>query len=290
MNSCSRRCMRAALIPAPGALLGAARQMCRALCLAACLIGLGHWSAVAAQAASSAHSPARGMGADSMAWRSLSAGQRQALAPLANLWPELPASSREKWLKMCERFDRLSPQERERLQERMSQWAALPPSQRSDARLRFQQSRQLPPDERQQKWAAYQALPSSDREDLSRQARRRAKPVWLPDHATGPREAAQAYATKRKAAPTLAKSNVTPNTVTSSVLRPKAVSPSLVQAGAGATTNLVTRAPQPPMHQQVGLPKISASRDFVDPVTLLPRAGAQGAAMASLPAASASRP
>jgi len=34
----------------------------------------------------------------------------------------------------------------------------------------------------------------------------------------------------------------------------------------------------------VGLPKISASGDFVDPVTLLPRTGAQGAAMSPPPA------
>ena len=38
------------------------------------------------------------------------------------------------------------------------------------------------------------------------------------------------------------------------------------------------------MHQQVGMPKVNAAKGSVDPVTLLPRTGAQGAAMASLPA------
>jgi hypothetical protein len=52
----------------------------------------------------------------------------------------------------------------------------------------------------------------------------------------------------------------------------------VVQRGAGATTSLVSKPATPPLHQQSGLPKVSASPGFVDSATLLPRRGAQGAA------------
>jgi hypothetical protein len=54
-----------------------------------------------------------------------------------------------------------------------------------------------------------------------------------------------------------------------------------VQRGAGATTNLVSKPAAPPLHQQAGLPKVAATPGFVDPATLLPRRGAQGAAVRS---------
>jgi hypothetical protein len=52
-----------------------------------------------------------------------------------------------------------------------------------------------------------------------------------------------------------------------------------VQRGAGATTNLVSKPPAPPLHQQAGLPKVAATPGFVDNATLLPQRGAQGAAV-----------
>jgi hypothetical protein len=56
------------------------------------------------------------------------------------------------------------------------------------------------------------------------------------------------------------------------------VSPTVVQRGAGATTNLVSKPAAPPLHQQAGLPKVAATPGFVDRATLLPQRGAQGAA------------
>lgn len=225
-------------------------------------------------------------------WSQLTPSQRQSLAPLASQWSSLPASSRTKWIEVARRFDTLGPAERARLQDRMANWAALPADQRGEARLRYQQSRQLPPDQRQQKWQAYQALSSEEKQDLGRQAQRRHKPVILPDKVPGPREPAQAYATRRTNNPngSPAKSNVVPNTVTASPRQATVVAPATVKAGAGATTNLVTRQPAPPLHQQVGLPKVNAAQGAVDPVTLLPRTGAQGAAMAGIPASGARRP
>lgn len=242
-----------------------------------------HPSAQATTNAQSSVAPTTGAPSD---WSQLSASQRKALAPLASQWPSLAPSSRVKWVEVARRFNQLAPAEQARLQERMASWAALPSDQRGEARLRYQQSRQLPAGQRQEKWQAYQALSNEEKQDLGRQAQRRSKPVMLPDRVAGPREPAQAYGNKRatSASGSPAKSNTVPNAVTASPRLPTVVSPATVKAGSGATTNLVTRRPSPPMHQQVGMPKVNAAKGSVDPVTLLPRTGAQGAAMASLPA------
>lgn len=245
---------------------------------------LGHTPAVAASSAHAAPSGSAGAPSD---WSQLSPSQRKALAPLAAQWATLAPSSRVKWVEVARRFPQLSPAEQARIQERMASWAALPSDQRGEARLRYQQSRQLPADQRQQKWQAYQALSTEEKQDLGRQAQRRQKPVMLPDSVAGPREPAQAYGVRRvsnSGGASPAKSNTVPNAVTASPRQPTVVSPATVKAGSGATTNLVTRQPAPPLHQQVGLPKVNAAKGSVDPVTLLPRTGAQGAAMASLPA------
>ncbi len=262
-------------------------RMLGSLLALACLGLLGgltwHPSAQATTNAQSSAASPTGAPSD---WTQLSASQRKALAPLAPQWASLAPSSRVKWVEVARRFDQLSPTEQARVQERMSRWAALPSDQRGEARLRYQQSRQLPAGQRQEKWQAYQALSSEEKQDLGRQAQRRSKPVMLPDRVAGPREPAQAYGNKRavSASGSPAKSNTVPNAVTASPRQPTVVSPATVKAGSGATTNLVTRQPSPPMHQQVGMPKVNAARGSVDPVTLLPRTGAQGAAMASLPA------
>lgn len=242
-----------------------------------------HPSAQATTNAQSSVAPTTGAPSD---WSQLSASQRKALAPLASQWASLAPSSRVKWVEVARRFNQLAPAEQARLQERMASWAALPSDQRGEARLRYQQSRQLPAGQRQEKWQAYQALSNEEKQDLGRQAQRRSKPVMLPDRVAGPREPAQAYGNKRatSASGSPAKSNTVPNAVTASPRLPTVVSPATVKAGSGATTNLVTRQPSPPMHQQVGMPKVNAAKGSVDPVTLLPRTGAQGAAMASLPA------
>jgi hypothetical protein len=56
------------------------------------------------------------------------------------------------------------------------------------------------------------------------------------------------------------------------------VAPTVVQARPGASTNLVSKQPTPPLQLQTGLPKITATPGFVDSQTLLPRRGPQGAA------------
>ncbi|WP_052162776.1 DUF3106 domain-containing protein [Aquabacterium sp. NJ1] len=220
-------------------------------------------------------------------WHELTPAQKKVLMPLQRHWSSMDDTGRDKWINVADRFDKLSPAEQQRVQERMSQWAKLPPQERGEARLRFQQTRQLTADERQQKWAAYQALPVEDRRDLAHQAKRKAKPVFLADNMMGPREARQAYANKRNSAQVVSdkKSNVVPNALSATAPVQTVVRPTMVKAGAGATTSLVSQRPTPPLHQHTGLTKIAATKGFVDPVTMLPKKGAQSAAMASLPAA-----
>lgn len=222
-------------------------------------------------------------------WQELSAEQKQILQPLASHWPRMDETGRDKWVNVANRYKELAPAEKIRVQERMTQWAKLPAQERGEARLRFQQTRQLTSDQRQEKWAAYQALSAEDRQDLTRQAQRRAKPVLLADNMVGPREAKQAFAIKRNVntSGSEKKSNVVPNALTGTTATPTVVRPTMIKAGAGATTTLVNQRPAPPMHQHTGLTKITAGKAFVDPVTMLPKKGAQSAAMASLPSSAA---
>jgi len=255
--------------------------------LAICMLWVAHTPAKADDVVRKAHAHGAVVVSTSTQWQELTAEQKKALMPLEHHWASMDDSGRDKWINVANRFNKLSLTEQQRVQDRMTQWAKLPPQERGEARLRFQQTRQLTADERQQRWAAYQALPAEDRQDLARQAQRKAKPVFLADNMTGPREARQAFANKRNLAQAASgkKSNVVPNALTSTAPAPTVVSPTLIKAGSGATTSLVTQRPAPPSHQHTGQTKIAATKGFVDPVTLLPKKGAQSAAMASLPAA-----
>ena len=211
-------------------------------------------------------------GAEPPAWNALTPAQRQALAPLQRDWALIDPAGREKWLEMAARFPSLSAAERERLQERMQDWARMTPEQRSRARLQFQETRQLPSDEKRARWEAYQSLSEEERMSLIQRSRPPARSTAGTDG--GPR-------TRSPANGGTAKNNLV---VPRSPPRAQAVSPSLVTARPGATTTTVTTPVAPPLHHQPGVPKIAATPDFVDPTTLLPKRGPQGAAVSAAPA------
>ncbi|MDP2006744.1 MAG: DUF3106 domain-containing protein [Rubrivivax sp.] len=201
-------------------------------------------------------------------WASLTAAQRQVLAPLQREWVAIDPSQREKWLEVAAKFPKMPADERQRLQNRMSEWVRMSPTERATARQQFQEVKRLPTEERQERWQAYQALTPEERNKLAQQ---RAKPVTKqpagaasrstsePDPGTGKRNIVRAPA----AAPT------------------RVVSPTVVQARPGATTTTMSTRAAPPLHHQAGLPKIAATPGFVDPATLLPQRGPQGAAVRS---------
>jgi hypothetical protein len=195
-------------------------------------------------------------------WPALSVAQKQALAPLERDWASIDAQRRSKWLEVAARFPSLSAEERARLQERMAAWARLTPAERSRARLQFQATRQLPKDERQAQWEAYQALPPEQKQALAQKAKPGSRAVTPVAAAPVQGEAAKRNLVQATAAP-----------------QARAVSPTMQRAGPGATTRPITsKAPLPPAHHQAGLPKIAATPSFVDPATLLPKRGPQGAA------------
>lgn len=200
------------------------------------------------------------------AWNSLSASQRQVLAPLERDWTHLEAPRKAKWIEVANRFPSMPEAERQRVQERMAEWARMTPAERGRARLNFQEAKQLSPEERQQRWEAYQALPDERRRALAE----RAKPT-----AEAARKASAGAAPLAAAQP---KTSVVPPRAAASGPLVKPVAPTIVQAKPGATTTLMTRTPSPPAHQQPGQPKIAAKPDQVNRNTLLPQRGPQGIA------------
>lgn len=188
-------------------------------------------------------------------WSSLDPAQRRALAPLQGEWAAIDGPRQQKWLELADRFDRMSPAERSRVQQRMDDWVRLSPRERSEARRNYQGARELSPQERKARWEDYQALP----EDQRRKLRRRGD---------APAEASTPAADAGKA-------NTVPNPLHEG-RKPRPVAPATVQARPGVTTNSLAPAPAgPPL--QTGLPKVAATPEFVDPNTLLPQRGPQGA-------------
>lgn len=206
-------------------------------------------------------------------WASLSQAQRQALEPLQKDWSGIEASRKVKWLEVAARMPSMTPEERDRVRQRMVEWSRLSPAERGRARFNFQEARSMPPEDRQARWEAYQALSDEERRALAAQAKASARPPPTPPGQT------KAPEPKRNTVPEPAP--------VMQVAKP--VAPTVVQARPGATTTLVTRPSSPPAHQQPGLPKIAASEEDVDPVTLLPRRGPQ-AAKAAVAAAGAAAP
>ena len=225
-------------------------------------------------------------GGDKPLWRSLTPAQQAALQPLQGEWDQMDGVRKQKWLQLANRFAALKPEEQQRVQERMREWAKLTPEQRGAARLHFQEAKQLPAQDRQDRWNAYQALPPEKKRELAE----RASPGSA---ASAHRPPTAGDAAERRAArePAQAKSNIVPNPALSAP--PKPVAPTVVRAGPGATTTLMSKRPTPPSHQQTGLPKIAATPEFVNRSTLLPQKGPQAAgtrpASSGAPGSAASR-
>ncbi|MDL2337443.1 MAG: DUF3106 domain-containing protein [Pseudomonadota bacterium] len=212
-------------------------------------------------------------------WSALSAGQQAALKPLERDWHSIGSDHKQKWLEIAAQFPVMSGDERQRIQARMTEWATLTPQQRGTVRLQFKQAQQLSPSNRQARWEAYQALPEAEKKQLAS----RAEPA-APDGAAL-RRARSTEAADRSPSGVQAKSNVVAPLDAGRPVR--SVAPTLVQAPTGATTTLISKRPMPPVHEQAGLSKITASPNFVNPSTLLPQRGPQGAAVVSTGASAA---
>lgn len=256
----------------------AARRVCRGavVAIAGAVLTLAAspiWSQAPRPAASSPATVVRSEAG--VRWRELSPQHREALAPLEKEWPSIEAARKQKWITLAGRFPSLGVEERARITARMSDWARLTPAERGQARIRFEEARQVPAPDRNARWQAYQALPADARQQLAARAA----------SAAGSAPAAKINRPVRDAKE--AKVNIVPSAA--QVQPPKQVAPTLVQAGPGATTTLITRQPAPPSHQQTGMPKIATTPEFVNRSTLLPRRGPQAAAVTAPGASSVPR-
>jgi Protein of unknown function (DUF3106) len=207
-------------------------------------------------------------------WQDLQPTQRQILMPLEREWQGIDAERKQKWLAIAAKYPSMLPQEQARVQERMADWARLSPAQRGLARQQFQNAKRVAPQDRPAQWEAYQALPAEQKRQLANQALAPATGGAQRD----PRSAALGGA-DGKARPVQGKSNIVPNPALAG--QPTPITSAVVQAQPGATTTSIAKRATPPAHQQPGLPKIAASPGFVDKTTLLPKRGAQAAAIRS---------
>jgi len=207
-------------------------------------------------------------------WDELTPALRSALKPLERDWHTLEAPRKQKWIDIATRMPRMSPDEQQRVQTRMSQWAAMTPLQRTQARLQFKEAEQVAPRDRSAQWEVYQALSPDQKRQLADKGTRAADIKKGTPREGGPGGEPQQRAVAESPQQ---KTNIVPNP--QAAARPRAVAPAVVQASPGATTSLVSKQATPPAHQQAGLPKIAGSSNFIDPATLLPKRGPQGAAV-----------
>lgn len=186
---------------------------------------------------------------EGLLWHQMTHQQRSDLAPLKVQWREMSQVSKEKWLALSKRMVNMKSADRERIQSRMSQWASLTPFERGQARLQFDWARRIAGDARIEQWRIYNQLSEEDRKRLAARA--------VPPESSQPVSLMKPQKTPSGAqAQTIGKVNTTPS---ATVMSPRQVSASVVQAQPGASTRLITMRPSPPPHQPAGQLKISTS-------------------------------
>lgn len=212
-------------------------------------------------------------------WAELNAVQKNALAPLQRDWASIDGVRQQKWLELAGRFPSMPADERARIQQRMAQWAALTPAKRNQVRLQFLEAKRLPTEQRQARWQEYQALSVDEKQTLARQARQPAAGTSTAvTAASAPERAGLKPGSRSDNNAVPGKQNLV-QAPAPAVSRP--VTATTLQAKPGATTRPLNTPASPPAHHQPGLPKIVATDGFVDPATLLPKRGPQGAAVRS---------
>lgn len=249
-----------------------------ALCMTLPAVLAVAWAADPAPpvAGSAANAGAAAVSMSTTPWGDLTSNQKLALAPLQRDWASIDGVRQRKWLELAGRLPSMPADERARIQQRMAQWASLTPTKRAQVRLQFLEVKELRASQRQARWQEYQALSNDEKLALARQART---------------PAASAPASDRAAARPATKGDTTPDNrlvagKQNEVRAPepaanRSATATTLQAKPGATTRPLTTPASPPAHHQTGLPKIVATEGFVDPATLLPKRGPQGAAVRS---------
>jgi len=125
---------RSPSLPAVGGLVAACMGL--AVCLTASLDTAAQTVAPVA--------PATLTAPPSIAWKSLTAAQKDALLPLQSNWEGMGEGQQRKWIALSQNFSTMSASDREKLHARMAEWAALKPKERQQARLNFAETKKCP--------------------------------------------------------------------------------------------------------------------------------------------------
>ena len=177
-------------------------------------------------------------------WSTLTPAQQLALRPLNGDWKDLSDAQKRKWISLSANYVQMTASDQAKLHERMAVWAALSPKQREQARLNFAETQKINPQEKSEKWQAYQALSSEDKQNLAKSMR--------------PKPPSTALAAKPVASDKMNRVSVTPVSVP--ITTPP--TPKLLPASAPA---LPSSQPLTPAQSPTSAPEPAAIHDTAKP-------------------------
>lgn len=162
----------------------------------------------------------------SVAWKTLSADQKIALAPLEATWGQLLAGHQRKWIALSANHPQMTADEKDKLQARMVQWAALSPKQREQARLNFANTKKITSDGRAATWETYQALSDEEKKAFAQSAPKKPSGAAVAAKPVPANKLAEVPVTRKTPPPVTDIKNSTPlinrNTLLPYIARPQA--------------------------------------------------------------------
>ena len=162
-----------------------------------------------------------------IAWSTLSAEQKMALAPLETTWGQLSAGHQRKWIALSTNHPQMTADEKDKLQARMVQWATLSPKDRQQARLNFAHTKKIPADGRAATWETYQSLSAEEKKALAQSAPPKPAGAAVAAKPVPAQKLAEVPVTRKTPAPVSDTKSSTPllnrNTLLPHVQKPRAV-------------------------------------------------------------------
>lgn len=174
-----------------------------------------------------------------LAWRNLSAPQKQALQPLASHWHRLSDDRKRKWLVISRNYAKLPAAEQAKLHRRMSNWASLSQQQRAQARRVYSETKTLSAEQKAAQWEAYQALSPEEKRRLAAHARARPAGVATVKPASSSR---RAVVPPRR--PTAAASDTPRAPIHAQTLLPRPAAAPAAAAGDAPASDIDTDTPE----------------------------------------------
>lgn len=162
-----------------------------------------------------------------IAWNTLNADQKTALAPLESSWVQLSPGHQRKWIALSANHPQMSADEKDKLQARMVQWATLSPREREQARLNFAHTKKIPADGRAATWETYQSLSAEEKKALAQSAPPKPAGAAVAAKPVPAQKLAEVPVTRKTPAPVSDTKSSTPllnrNTLLPHVQKPRAV-------------------------------------------------------------------